>query len=150
VQIDGTIIVIQSGNHEFIGIRHRETQTLYISDLIEPPTCKEPSYGKLHVGLYIAAIQDLMDRAKRRVEIPHDDEDFDNGDKPERKGRGSGGSPRRRRNNGGDSRDGSRRAEGSNQRLEQDKSKGDNIGGGVQEKGEMAGIQVRMSDFLRG
>src|ERR1700722_4056042 len=58
VQNDTTLIVIHSGNYEVIGIRHRASQTLYISDVIEPPTCSNPAYGKLHTGIYIAAIQD--------------------------------------------------------------------------------------------
>jgi hypothetical protein len=49
-------IVIQSGNYEFIGIRHRSTQTLSISDLIKPHACIEPSYGKLHLGLYMVTV----------------------------------------------------------------------------------------------
>jgi hypothetical protein len=61
-RVDGSLVVLHSGNHEFIGIRHRSTQTLYISDLIKPHACKEPSYGKLHVGIYIAAIKDAIDR----------------------------------------------------------------------------------------
>ena len=65
-RVDGSIIVLQSGNHEFIGIRHRTTQTLYISDLIKPHACKEPSYGKLHVGVYIAGIRDALDRERQR------------------------------------------------------------------------------------
>jgi hypothetical protein len=48
-------------------VRHRESQTLYVSDLIEPPTCKDPGYGKLQVGIYVAAIQDMMDRTKQRL-----------------------------------------------------------------------------------
>ena len=64
---DCSIIVIQSGNYEFIGIRHRRSQTLYISDLIVPHACKDPSYGKLHVGLYIAAVRDAIDRASQRA-----------------------------------------------------------------------------------
>ena len=58
-------MVLNSGNHEFICIRHRRTQTLYISELIEPSVCKEPSYGKLHVGLYLAAVKDTMDRERQ-------------------------------------------------------------------------------------
>ncbi|KAF8351949.1 hypothetical protein F5887DRAFT_1170315 [Amanita rubescens] len=64
-EVDGSIIVLQSGNHEFIGIRHRATRTLYISDLINPHACKEPSYGKLHVGLYIAGLKDALDRERQ-------------------------------------------------------------------------------------
>jgi hypothetical protein len=59
------MFVLQSGNHEFICIRHRHTQTLYVSELIKPHACREPSYGKLHVGLYIAAVMDTIDREKQ-------------------------------------------------------------------------------------
>ncbi|KIL58786.1 hypothetical protein M378DRAFT_132107 [Amanita muscaria Koide BX008] len=62
VRVDGTVIILHSGNYELVCLRHRRSQTLYISDLIEPPTCANPGYGKLHVGIYIAAIQDAMDR----------------------------------------------------------------------------------------
>jgi hypothetical protein len=61
-------MVMHSGNHEIIGIRHRETQTLYISHVIEPHSCSNPAYGKIQVGMYIAAIQDIMDRAKQDIE----------------------------------------------------------------------------------
>ncbi|KAI0281843.1 hypothetical protein BGY98DRAFT_178108 [Russula aff. rugulosa BPL654] len=63
-----TIMVMHSGNHEIIGIRHRETQTLYISHVIEPHSCSNPAYGKIQVGIYIAAIQETIDRAKQDIE----------------------------------------------------------------------------------
>jgi hypothetical protein len=56
--------VIHSGNYEIIGIRHRETQTLYITPLIIPHS-SIPSYGKIQVGLYIAAIRDAIDRVQQ-------------------------------------------------------------------------------------
>ncbi|KAM6503004.1 hypothetical protein JOM56_002981 [Amanita muscaria] len=62
VRVDGTVIVLHSGNHELVCLRHRESQTLYVSNVIEPPTCVEPGYGKLHVGVYIAVIEDAIDR----------------------------------------------------------------------------------------
>ncbi|KAM6500022.1 hypothetical protein JOM56_003036 [Amanita muscaria] len=62
VRVDGTVIVLHSGNHELVCLRHRESQMLYVSNVIEPPTCVEPGYGKLHVGVYIAVIQDAIDR----------------------------------------------------------------------------------------
>ena len=65
MRVGGSIIVLQSGNHEFIGIRHRTTQTLYISDLVNPHACKESSYGKLHVGIYIAGLRDALDRGRQ-------------------------------------------------------------------------------------
>jgi hypothetical protein len=64
VRTDATLIVLNSGNHEFVAVRHRESQTLYLSDLIRPATCKDPAYGKLHVGIYIAAVNDAMRRVK--------------------------------------------------------------------------------------
>jgi hypothetical protein len=60
VNDDVTYIVINAGNFEIIGKRERATQTLYISNVIEVAEC---DYGKLHTGLYIAAIRDARDRA---------------------------------------------------------------------------------------
>ena len=54
---------------------------LYISDLIKLPTCKDPGYGKLHIGIYITAIQDTMDweeqqlRTKSQSQLPNNDKD---------------------------------------------------------------------------
>ncbi|KDQ10901.1 hypothetical protein BOTBODRAFT_147512 [Botryobasidium botryosum FD-172 SS1] len=62
VKHDATVVVFHSGNHEVIGLRHRQSQTLLISDIIKPPTQKE--YGKLEIGLYIMAIEDALNRAK--------------------------------------------------------------------------------------
>ena len=84
--MDGTIIILHSGNHELVCVRHRETQILYVSDFIEPLTCKDPGYGKLQVGIYVAAIQDMMDRTKQRLQSFGDDKDGRDDD------RGSGGS----------------------------------------------------------
>ena len=61
-------MVLHSGNHEIIGIRHRKTQTLYVSPVIEPHSCSNPAYGKIQVGIYIAAIQETMDRARQDIE----------------------------------------------------------------------------------
>ncbi|KAJ3486577.1 hypothetical protein NLJ89_g11798 [Agrocybe chaxingu] len=60
-----TYFVFSSGNEEYIGYRHRETQTLYLSALITPSQSTRPAHGKLHVGLYIAAFQDALDRARQ-------------------------------------------------------------------------------------
>jgi hypothetical protein len=51
VRVDGSVIVLHSGNHELVCIRHRTTQTLYVSDLIGPHKCVNPGYGKLQVGV---------------------------------------------------------------------------------------------------
>lgn len=50
------------GNFERIGIRHRKTQTLYLSPLIDVSNIKNPAYGKLQLGVYISAIQEAIDR----------------------------------------------------------------------------------------
>ncbi|TFK59290.1 hypothetical protein BDN72DRAFT_966105 [Pluteus cervinus] len=66
VEVDATIIVVNCGSYERIGIRHRATQTLYLSGLIEVWKC-EPSYGKLHLGLQMAVVRDVIDRYKQRT-----------------------------------------------------------------------------------
>ena len=101
VRVDGTVIILHSGSHEFVCVRHRKTQTLYISDLIEPSTCKDPGYVGLHVGIYIAAIQDAIDRKKQSLSLsPLPDEgkdsagtsnDKDDRDDPRGSKDGSGG-----------------------------------------------------------
>ncbi|KAJ7147738.1 hypothetical protein C8R43DRAFT_1237227 [Mycena crocata] len=58
---DSSFIVYTNGNSERIGIRHRETQTLFLSNLIDIPQC-DPPYVRVHVGLYIAAFRDAVDR----------------------------------------------------------------------------------------
>jgi hypothetical protein len=51
IRVDGSVIVLTSGNQELLCV-------------IEPLThkCVNPGYGKLQVGIYIAAIQDTMVR----------------------------------------------------------------------------------------
>ena len=61
---DATLIILQSGNSEYVCVRHRATQTLYISDLIDVPNCENPRYAKLHTGIYITALCDAMQRVK--------------------------------------------------------------------------------------
>jgi hypothetical protein len=61
VRNDATLLVVSSGNLEFIGVRHRESRTLFLSPLIDVQNV--PAYAKLHTGLYIAAFRDTVDRA---------------------------------------------------------------------------------------
>jgi hypothetical protein len=80
IRVDGTLIVLHSGNNEIVCVRHRLSQTLYVSDVIKPATCKKPAYGKLQVGIYIAGIQDTIDRKKQTPPqmpsgSPHDGQD---------------------------------------------------------------------------
>lgn len=61
------MLVIDAGNLQFIGVRHRDRQTLYLSKMYR--VTESPPCGKLHTGLYIAAIRDAIARAKQ---ISHD------------------------------------------------------------------------------
>ncbi|KAJ7173379.1 hypothetical protein C8R46DRAFT_1082621 [Mycena filopes] len=65
VKHDTTFLVIHSGNWEYIGVRHRSSQTLYLSELFSPSADCGPcgGYAKLHTGLYLMAIQDAQKRA---------------------------------------------------------------------------------------
>ena len=64
---DGTLIVLHSGNHELVCIRHRASQTLYVSEVIEPHKCSEPGYGEILAGIYVAAVQDAVDRMQQEL-----------------------------------------------------------------------------------
>ncbi|KAJ7173339.1 hypothetical protein C8R46DRAFT_1082510 [Mycena filopes] len=70
VRSDSTVIVFHNGNLERIGIRHRESQTLYLSDLIDVQNCKDPGYAKLHTGLYIAMMSDAINRVTEESSEP--------------------------------------------------------------------------------
>ena len=72
MRTDATIIVLHSGNYEFVCVRHRKSNTLYVSDIIHPPSCKAPAYGKLHIGLYIAAVHDAIERMRLAETLPAD------------------------------------------------------------------------------
>ncbi|KAH9487218.1 hypothetical protein JR316_0001287 [Psilocybe cubensis] len=61
---DITFIVLHCGRYERIGIRHRASQTLYLSDVIDTVNIKDPHYRKIHIGLYIATLQDALERMK--------------------------------------------------------------------------------------
>ncbi|KAK0452001.1 uncharacterized protein EV420DRAFT_702406 [Desarmillaria tabescens] len=63
VDCDSTVIIFDCGNYLRVGIRHRKTQTLYLSDLVDVCSHTDPAYGKLLVGIYLAIIRDAMDRA---------------------------------------------------------------------------------------
>ncbi|KAG6907650.1 hypothetical protein DXG01_008100 [Tephrocybe rancida] len=65
---DTTYTVFNCGNFERIGFRHRESGTLFLSNLINVPECEDPHYGKIQMGLYISIIQDALDRLKQQSE----------------------------------------------------------------------------------
>ncbi|KAF4611313.1 hypothetical protein D9613_007196 [Agrocybe pediades] len=56
---DSTFIVMNCGTHERIGVRHRSSQTLYLSDIIDP---RREGYGRIHTGLALAILKDAIER----------------------------------------------------------------------------------------
>ncbi|KAF9040223.1 hypothetical protein BDZ89DRAFT_1129141 [Hymenopellis radicata] len=62
VRIDATAVIFDCGNFLRIGIRHRKSQTLFLSSLIDIRTCKDPSYGSLWTALHIAIASDAVKR----------------------------------------------------------------------------------------
>ncbi|SJL01264.1 uncharacterized protein ARMOST_04582 [Armillaria ostoyae] len=67
VNVDATFMVLNNGSREFIGIRDRKLQRLYLSPLIDldDPNSLQAGYFKVHVGLQIAALLGVIQRAKR-------------------------------------------------------------------------------------
>ncbi|KIM42906.1 hypothetical protein M413DRAFT_26872 [Hebeloma cylindrosporum] len=84
VEHDGTFIILNCGRCERIGIRHRASQTLYLSGLIDPVNTQDPRYRKLHVALNLAIVRDVLERhdlammvgTKRTAEGADVDESF--------------------------------------------------------------------------
>jgi hypothetical protein len=70
VQTRSTFFVIHSGNYEYICIRHRATQTLYVSDILHVPFV--PGYMKLQIGLYIAGLDDAFRRYRSEKALETD------------------------------------------------------------------------------
>ena len=68
---DTTFIIFHCGKYERIGVRHRATGTLFLSNLIDIHSCRDPGYGKIQVGLYLLIIRDAMERARvfRKLEL---------------------------------------------------------------------------------
>ena len=62
VENDTTFIILNCGRYERIGIRHRASQTLYLSGLIDPVNTQDPRYRKLHVALNMAIVRDVLER----------------------------------------------------------------------------------------
>ncbi|KAK0447981.1 hypothetical protein EV421DRAFT_1900645 [Armillaria borealis] len=71
VNVDATFMVLNAGSREFIGIRDRKLQRLYLSPLIDldDPSSLPAGYFKIHTGLQIAALHDVIQRAKRLQQL---------------------------------------------------------------------------------
>ncbi|KAK0205958.1 hypothetical protein DFS33DRAFT_1381055 [Desarmillaria ectypa] len=67
VNIDATFMVLNCGNLEYIGIRDRKLQRLYLSPLLDlgNPLPDSPGYFKIHTGLNIVALLDAIKRAEK-------------------------------------------------------------------------------------
>ena len=65
VRHDSMLIILHSGNYEFVGIRHHKMQTLYLSSMIDVAKDDSPAYSKLHVGIYIVALRDAINRVSQ-------------------------------------------------------------------------------------
>ncbi|KAG6852098.1 hypothetical protein H0H87_010958, partial [Tephrocybe sp. NHM501043] len=63
---DTTYTIFNCGNFERIGFRHRASRTFFLSELINVPDSKDPHYGKIQMGLYLAILQDALDRLKKQ------------------------------------------------------------------------------------
>ncbi|KII83382.1 hypothetical protein PLICRDRAFT_180464 [Plicaturopsis crispa FD-325 SS-3] len=72
-----TFLVIHAGNFEFIGVRNRARQTLYVSDILHVPRLREPGYTKVQVGLILAALADNFDRLRVDPDYVPDPNPFD-------------------------------------------------------------------------
>ncbi|KAK0191552.1 hypothetical protein F5146DRAFT_605341 [Armillaria mellea] len=62
VQSDSTFVIFDCGNFLRLGVRRRENQTLYISDLIDVRTCSNPAFGKLMISIHAAVLHDALKR----------------------------------------------------------------------------------------
>nr|GAT51746.1 predicted protein [Mycena chlorophos] len=62
VETDSSVIVFTCGTLERIAIRHRKTQTLYLSDVIDITEIRHPPYLRLQVGLFVAVLKDALSR----------------------------------------------------------------------------------------
>ncbi|KAF8909227.1 hypothetical protein CPB85DRAFT_1562553 [Mucidula mucida] len=62
VHLDCTFIIFDCGTALRVGIRHRATQTLFLSELVDLVTSETPTSGKLFAGLHLAATHDALKR----------------------------------------------------------------------------------------
>ncbi|KIM42893.1 hypothetical protein M413DRAFT_125354 [Hebeloma cylindrosporum] len=62
---DATYIIFRAGNEEYIGIRHRGQQTLYLSRCITVSAQKNPTHGKINAALFMLSFDDAANRARQ-------------------------------------------------------------------------------------
>lgn len=71
VKDDATYAVITSGNYELVLRRHREFQTVYISEVIATFKSENPSHYRLHTSLIVSSYLDTLDRANQLEKLSH-------------------------------------------------------------------------------
>ncbi|KAF9018916.1 hypothetical protein BDZ89DRAFT_1139660 [Hymenopellis radicata] len=69
VRADASVIIFDCGNFLRIGIRHRETQTLFLSKLFDVCHDKDPAYGRIWAGLHLAIVEDVLQRYEAAGEL---------------------------------------------------------------------------------
>ncbi|KAF9556317.1 hypothetical protein CPC08DRAFT_752574 [Agrocybe pediades] len=74
---DTTYFILNCGRYEHIGFRHRQTQTLYLSGVIDTINIRNPRYRKLHAGLHIEIMKDALRRLEIVEALDEDDESSD-------------------------------------------------------------------------
>lgn len=67
ILVDATFIYFDCGRSVRIGIRHRFSQTLFISHHIETDSLDGPPFGSICAGLYIAMGHDMVQRHEEIV-----------------------------------------------------------------------------------
>ncbi len=72
VRADASVIIIDCGNYLRVGVRHRATQTLLLSDLVDVCHCKDPAYGKIWAGIHLATVEDVLQRHRIAQELISD------------------------------------------------------------------------------
>ncbi|KAG6878278.1 hypothetical protein C0993_009636 [Termitomyces sp. T159_Od127] len=65
VEKDSSFLILHCGTFERIAFRHRSSQTLFVSDLIDVAGCKNPAYGHIQIGLFLSIIEDVRDRTEQ-------------------------------------------------------------------------------------
>ncbi|KAF9554764.1 hypothetical protein CPC08DRAFT_712637 [Agrocybe pediades] len=71
---DTSFFILNCGRYERIGFRHRGTQTLYLSGVIDTINIQNPRYRKLHLGLLIEIVKDALRRLELTKSSVNDEE----------------------------------------------------------------------------
>ncbi|KAF9020643.1 hypothetical protein BDZ89DRAFT_1072056, partial [Hymenopellis radicata] len=72
VRADASVMILDCGNYLRVGIRHRATQILLLSDLVDVCHCKNPAYGKIWAGIHLAIVEDVLQRHQIAQELSPD------------------------------------------------------------------------------